>query len=141
MLATIATTVVVVLLSRTIAKSQVVQTINQGWAEYNKTLLITGNFEELNEFLRNGREFVDAEEQKINFILYLLLNNLSNQFYAARSGVLDGGFAKDSFHDYMVLLYPRREYIINLVEQRGYDAVFIKALHLKWKEIERCQAV
>lgn len=124
----VVTTILAVLVyrfSRFSATSASVQSINEGWAVYNSTMLADDNVKVINEFLAEDARF-DGTERAVHFILYLLLNNLSSQYYAAQSGLLKAEFSTNSAEDYFRWLKPRSEYILELMEQRGYDSELIQ---------------
>ncbi|MHA7839799.1 MAG: hypothetical protein ACX98W_20235 [bacterium] len=121
-----------------ISTSEAVRSINKGWGYYNQSMLMEDNFESLNAFLKEDGSFDPARgESKVHFLLYMILNNLSNEYYSTKSGTLEPKFTDDSIEDYLQLLHPRMEYVLDLMKNRGYDSEFIEFAENQMTTFER----
>ncbi len=136
LVATTILTIVVYKFTKVAAVSNAVQSINEGWATYNTTMVQKNNIDLFNKFLASD-DVYDGTERQYHFILYLLLNNLSNQHYAAKSNVLDPEFSRHSSQDYFSWLFPKREYVVKLMQERGYDDELVAFVSNGFDKIER----
>ena len=122
-------------LTSLIASSDTVSSINEGWSYYNNAMLQGDNVTCMNEFLESNERF-DGKEKKVHFLIYLILNCLSNQFYSAKAKTLKLEFHEDSAPDHLRWLFPKREYIIALAEARGYDDDYMTYIKSNFNKLE-----
>jgi len=123
-------------LTSLIATSDTVSSINEGWSYYNNAMIQDDNVQCMNDFLLSDYEY-DGVEKKVHFLIYLLLNSLSNQYYSASAKTLKTEFHEHSAPDHLRWLFPRRTYIISLAEDRGYDDDFMQYIKDIYSSLEK----
>lgn len=108
------------------ARNETLSAVQEMWQQLNFDIISNDSALKSYRFLFSVPDEVPDEEVRNEYMAFIWANILYLQWSSLQSKLIVPQFAEKALSDQFIRLAPKKEYLVNLLTERGYDKRFIK---------------